>query len=137
MTTATNFPKNLDLYRLLAINAYAAYMNALAHHGPAIREQWERSDKPQPGDVVLETSTIWRWARHGQDATRAAYPEIGILLRIAEEPFPREEGELEPDDGARETVHYIRPLDGSAREHRWTNARFIRVLSSLDEAREC
>jgi hypothetical protein len=35
----------------------------------------------------------------------------------------------------KERVYYIRPLDGSVPEYRWTNASFIRVYSSLEQFR--
>ncbi len=124
-----------DAWRLLAINAYAAYSNALMASGYALaaRRQLERTIAPQPGDVVLETSTVWRWARYAEEAPRQQYPELGVLLRITHEPFPRQDGE--ENDGRLEIVHYVRPLDGSVLEYRWTNASFIRVLTSLDDQR--
>lgn len=120
------------LFRLLAINAYAAYSNTIVGNpAPAIEWQGQRTCEPQVGDVVLETSTVWRWARYSDEAPSDQYPGIGVLIRVVREPIPIAEGET--DDGATETVHYIRPLDGTVPEYRWTNASFIRVLASLDD----
>jgi hypothetical protein len=130
--TALN-PKDFDLYRLIAINAYTAYRNTVVGNpAPAIAEQYARTTNPQPGDLVLEVSTIWKQSRYALEAPRAQYPELGFLLRVEMEPFPREEGETEPDDGAREKVWYIQPLDGSVPEYRWVNANFIRVFTELE-----
>lgn len=121
------------LLRLVAINAYAAYMNTLVGNpAPAVEKQGKRTQDPQVGDVVLETSTVWRVSRHVED-TPGEFHGLGVLLRRVREPCPRAEDE--EDDGATEEVFYIRPLDGSVPECRWTNASFIRVLVSLDDCR--
>jgi hypothetical protein len=126
-------PKDYDLYRLIAINAYMEYRNTLVGNaGPAIDAQYKRSTEPQPGDLVLEVSTVWKRNHYALEAPREQYPELGFLLRVEMEPFPRAEGETEPDDGAREKVWYIRPLDGSVPEYRWVNANFIRVFTELE-----
>jgi hypothetical protein len=122
---------DFDLWRLIAIGAYTAYSNSLVGNpAPKVREYFERVSHPQVGDVVLEMSTVWRWAAHAVEAPRKQYPELGVLLRVTEEPFPAAEGE-EPDPTVTETVHYIQPLDGSVPEYRWTNARFIQVPDAL------
>jgi hypothetical protein len=125
------------LLRLIAINAYTAYRNTLiGDPPPALAAFGSRIRDPRPGDIVIETSTIYRWAQHADEAPSEQYPSIGILLRVADEPFPCEEGEIEPDENARERVYYIQPLDGSVPEYRWTNADFIVVPSSMDDVRE-
>jgi hypothetical protein len=117
------------LLRAVAINAYAAYMNGLAHPGPAYQAQSRRTRDPQPGDLVLETSTLWRAARYVED-TPGQFPNLGVLLRMTTEPMP---GDSEDEEPPTERVWYVRPLDGSVPEYRWTNADFIRVLTSLDD----
>lgn len=139
-----------QLMRMVAINAYAAYSNTLVGNAaPAIRQQFERSTKPQPGDVVYERSTIWQWARNADDAPLDQYPGIGVLLREAVEPIATAEQlaamhahgdyyvriDETLGDIPKERVFYIRPLDGSVPEYRWTNADFVRVFDSLDQVR--
>lgn len=75
---------------------------------------------PQPGDLIMEISTIWRRDR---DAAR-----LGRLVRCGREPIPDWEEER---DGANpgEVVWHIQPDGGE--EHRWVNAHFIRVLEEM------
>lgn len=139
-----------QLLRMVAINAYAAWTNTLVGNpAPAVKEQFERTTNPQPGDVVLETSTVWTWAKHSDEAPRDQYPALGVLLRVVQEPIVTAEqlsklhaegdhyvraGET-LDEIPKERVTYIRPLDGSVPEYRWTNASFIRVFASLEDVR--
>jgi hypothetical protein len=125
------------MLRLIAINAYAAYSNSImAAHAPRGREIFDRVRQPIVGDLVVETSTIWKWARNEDEAPMPdGCPFLGILMKIAYEPYPRVEGDLEPEPDAREIVHYIKPLDGHRDEVRWTNASFIKVFQGLGEAR--
>jgi hypothetical protein len=136
------------LLRLIAINAYAAWYNGLGSGGSGrAYDQYKRSGDPRPGDVVIETSTVRRWASHADEAPQDQYAGIGVLLRKVMEPimtdeklaalhaegdFWVKEGET-IDDIPKELVWYIRPLDGTVREYRWTNADFIRVLSSMND----
>lgn len=124
------------LLRLVAINAYVAYSNTLVGNAaPAIHAQFLRTKDPQVGDVVLETSTVWQKSRHVEE-TPTQFPQLGVLLRVAQEPYPYEPGDYEDGEPIpTEKVWYIRPLDGSVPEYRWTNAIFIRVMVSLDDAR--
>lgn len=130
---------NAELRRLIACNAYAAYLNTLVGNpAPRIAEEGERTRAPQPGDVVLETSTIWRW--HDDPG-----PALGVLLRDVREPiYSREEFDAmhaegdywdNPDEDYEilptEQIFYVRPLDGSVEEFRWHNATFIRVHSEM------
>jgi hypothetical protein len=134
--------------RLIAINAYGAYRNTLVGNvAPAVKRQFARTSNPVVGDTVLEVSTIWKWAKYSDEAPAEQYPGIGVLLRIAAEPCITQEqldemhslgdyfkhAEETLSDVPKETVYYIEPLDGSVPEYRWTNARFIRVLTSLDD----
>ncbi len=124
------------LLRMVAINAYVAWSNTLIGNAPpAIHAQFERMKDPQVGDVVLETSTIWKASRYTND-TPSQFPGLGVLLRTADEPYPIDPDEYADDEPVpTEKVWYVRPLDGSVPEYRWTNASFIRVSVCLDDAR--
>lgn len=126
-----------DLYRLIAIGAYAAYYNSLSGtQSPAQKKYWDRANNLQPGDLVVERSTIWRWARDGVGDKLEYYSAIGVYLRQAMEPYPK----VDPDDPDEENpplerVWYIQPLDQSVPECRWTNADFIYIPTSLEDVR--
>jgi hypothetical protein len=133
--------------RLLAINVYTQWGNLLMGSAPPrIQAAYERMKNPQVGDVVLETSTMWQNARNADG--EGQFPNIGTLLRVAQEPIMSaedfakmhadgdywERADETLDDIPKERVYYIAPLDGSVPEYRWTNASFIRVFTSLDES---
>jgi len=137
------------LLKLIAINAHAAYNSCLVGNpAPRVEAMYQRMITPEPGDLVLETSTIWRWARDSDAVACDQLPGLGILKRRALEPimdraafddmhahgdyWVRPDETL--DDLPKETVYYIEPLDGTVPEYRWVNANFIRVSSSLDDA---
>lgn len=128
------------LYRLIALAGYTAYTNCLAHdqHSPVIRDFFKRTTNPEPGDLVLETTTFWGWSRHETATPGAA---LGFLLREVWEPVITEKqlremhatGDYydEPNEGVedipKERVYYIAPLDGCMAESRWRNATFIAI----------
>jgi hypothetical protein len=128
------------LYRLISLAGYTAYSNCLAsdQHSPVIRDFFKRATNPQPGDLVLETSTFFTWSRN-KDAIPGA--SLGYLLREDWEPVITEqqlrnmhaEGDYYDspseahEDIPRERVYYIEPLDGSVPEYRWRNASFIAI----------
>jgi hypothetical protein len=141
--------QDYDQLRLLAINAYTVYLMSISASArdaaPKWRGMFDRLRNPVVGDIVLETSTIWQWARHAVEAGRAQYPHIGVLLRVADEPVVSSDALVEMhragdyfirqgetvDEIPKERVFYIEPLDGSVPEYRWTNANFIAVPRSL------
>lgn len=88
------------------------------------RDGWERAKNPMPGDLVVEMTTAFR-ARDPM----AQIPQIGILLRVADEPWPDWNEAEEERPAPLETVYYVRPLDGTVNEFRWVNASFISPLS--------
>lgn len=141
--------RRIYLLQLIAINAYAAYCNVLmGTSAPRGREIFERMTHPEPGDLVLETSTIWQAARHAEDVPKQL-PCLGVLLRVVDEPVCTQadldamhaEGDsyTSPNESLadipRERVWYIQPLDNSVPEYRWTNASFIQVFNSLEQFR--
>lgn len=134
---------DVELRRLVAVNGYAAYLNTVVGKpAPRVQVEFERSSNPEPGDLVLETTSSWLWANHESVDPGAA---LGILLRSGREPIMNRhdfdqmhaDGEYwnEPgeayEDIPTEQIYYIRPLDGSVDEVRWHNASFIRIHSEM------
>jgi hypothetical protein len=134
---ATRRAPDAELLRFVALNGYAAYRNCMGFpRCDDVESEFHRATNPQPGDLVLETSTIWRWA--DKDSPGAA---LGRLLRVTNEPIMSAEklaemhanGECwgDPketiDDIPTERVFYVAPLDRSVPEYRWVNADFIRL----------
>jgi hypothetical protein len=129
------------LLRLIALNGYAAYRNAMAVPRTTIGDAFHRAIHPQPGDLVLEKTTVFRWA--GEDTSPG--PALGYLLRVVQEPIVTQEAldemhrqgdyynalDEKLDDIPKEKVFYIKPLDGSVPEYRWHNADFIRLETSI------
>lgn len=137
------------LLRLIAINAYVAYSNTIVGSpAPEVEAVGKRTVNLQPGDLIVERSTLWHWAKHADEAPATQYPQMGILLRIVHEPIETQE-ELDAlhaqgdyivrpgetlADIPKELVFYIKPLDGSVPEYRWHNADFLRVNDCLEDA---
>jgi hypothetical protein len=129
------------LRRLVACNGYAAYqLTLVGNPAPFVQEVGDRIRHPQPGDVVLETSTFYHWARKPDGEPG---PALGVLLRKVQEPIMSREqfdklhadGDYynEPDETYEslptELIWYIEPLDGAVPEYRWHNADFIGLHS--------
>ena len=114
----------VDFRRLLYVNAYQVYMGTLhSCSAPITRELAEIIRAPRPGDLVMEISTIYMPER---DEFR-----FGRLLRKVNEPTRTqeewaEEGGRQDEAVPMQIVWYIELPD--AREYRWHNAGFIRVL---------
>lgn len=96
---------------LLAVAGYELYRSVLSGGGGSLREKLrERMMKPQPGDVVLEVSTLAGIRRDRWDPDR-----IGRLVRTEKE-----------DPEAREPDRWVvTPLHDPEREQGWQNATFI------------
>lgn len=110
-----------DILEMLAKTAYSAYRFTLISGPQFTKDNFNRMNNPVPGDLVLETSTHYGRAKAGV--------RLGYLLRKVREPFPWSEEEIADNGGEcpTELCYYIRPLDGSVPEYRWTNASFIAV----------
>lgn len=135
------YQRETALLNLIAINGYAAYRNTcVGDPAPRVREEFERSILPQPGDLVLEITG--RWYTGDSDGIRWA---LGYLLRVTQEPVQSRddfqqmhaEGDYwkSPDeryeDIPTEDVWYIKPLDGRLESVRWRNCSFIRIHTTL------
>lgn len=115
------------LLALVCINAYEVYLSTL--HGCDARSRTDLRDfckNPVPGDLVIETSTIWTRER---DEHR-----FGKLLRKEwRQMYTAEEWaalDAEPNEPIpTELVWVIETLVGS--EYTWTNADFIRVADEM------
>jgi hypothetical protein len=118
---------NDELISLLCVSAYNAYLGSFGGHDAAIRRHRWFTD-PQPGDLVMETSTIY--AKSQYDNIR-----IGFLKSTAREPvYTPEEWDGDDEPIPTEKVWYIEALfDGEVK--RWTNADFIRVVKDRDQMR--
>ena len=79
-------------------------------------------ERPQPGDLVAELSTIYYWQAKG----------LGWFERETVEPLPDWFDE-EPNPG--ELVYYIRRVD-TGEVVRWTNASFMRLPRDTKQAEE-
>ena len=116
-----------ELVRLRALVAHLAgeLARSWCAGSPKCRERWDRQQRPQPGDFVVETSTHFhavetgRWNHHSENPQR-----FGTLVRVADEPVPGDPSEW---DGPvpTERVWYVLTSDGT--EVRWVNAGFAAV----------
>lgn len=101
---------------------------------PVVREMWERHQDPQPGDWVIETTTIYRLTYYPE-----RYDEATLLslwdgqftryLRTEDRPAYTPEEWADGDDAGKpiptEQVHVCENPDGS--EYAWTNAELATV----------
>jgi hypothetical protein len=132
---------DISIIRMLAKVGHELYMSQLIGNGPpSMTRRWKRMEDVKPGDIVIEVSTGGWWRRDttstGDRDYICAENACGILEKVTQEPFPREDGEPpwdEKEEGRPEPlerVFYIKRLhytDDSA-PFRWTNARFVTVL---------
>lgn len=115
--------------RLIETLAYSLYLATLVGDpAPRIKELHQTLTHPQPGDLVLEISSIYD-ARPERAGTR-----LGRLESFGYEPMwtPEEWAEMGEESSAaipREKVYYITLADG--REYRWHNAAFIVVPQGI------
>lgn len=101
-----------QLRRMVATAADTAWTLALMCRTPMGKELLERMRNPRPGDVVLETSTVWRWRRDPEGEPGDA---LGTLVRRV---------------GSEWTSNYLVLPHGApadAEPNWWENATFIAV----------
>lgn len=138
------------MLRQLAILGYSIYTTTMVGDpAPFVRRLAERMRAPRPGDLVLETSTVFRLDRGDWDSAA-----LGYFLREADEPactreewdaeqaeeaawcaehHPGEPFEPEPYEPRIERVQYLQRLDDGG-EFRWHNAEFIALPTTLPRA---
>lgn len=123
------------LMRLMEISAYNLYLATLVGDpAPRVKKIGDRMCAPVPGDLVLETSTIYR---EGERYESLIGCRLGRLVRTAREDvctaeqwYDHEGGEASGEPIPTERVWYIEIADG--REYRWRNASFIAVPDGID-----
>lgn len=128
----------LDVITFLDAVGYEFYRSQLVgNQCESMRTRWQRMQNPQPGDLVLETSSCPMRLRGGKMPPHvASVTGIGILERTAREPIAVDEWD-EAEDGPKPTeeVFYIRRLDNETIDSpwgnnvfRWTNASFVVLI---------
>jgi hypothetical protein len=116
------------LMRLAEVTAYNLYLATLVGSpAPRVRDLGERMRSPRPGDLVLETSTVYREGDHYESLIGC---RLGRLLRRPRENVYTDAEWVEqggkPDEPIpTEQVWYIELADG--REYKWVNADFIAI----------
>lgn len=133
-------PDNLTLLTLIDALGYELHAsNLVGNPCPAVAARWKRMSNPQPGDLVMETSTgpARLRAATGEWPLSPKYPHlhsevgVGILLRTVQEPIQLEEGDewnVEEDGPIpTERCWYLRRLD-NGEEFRWVNADCVCIL---------
>lgn len=110
---------------ILELTAYNLFLSALMNPSDKAHQSlFDRMRNPQPGDLVVERSTIG--FAHG-NGTRC-----GVLLRKVQEPMHtaeawKEAGGADGEKIPEWTAWYIRLVFDDGREFRWTNADFIAI----------
>jgi hypothetical protein len=111
----------IDPIAVLEINAFNLWQLAATARLSERTGLYDEICNPRPGDLVLEVTSIC--------FARAKGSRLGRLLRIVQEPFPSSDNPDSNVYGMTEPAHYIELPDG--REQRWTNARFIKVITDI------
>jgi hypothetical protein len=124
------------LAKSIALATYSGWMACCCGNQTNLQARlFNQGKKIQPGDMVVEISTIWVGLPGPRNNNNPNHylDSVGVLTKITREPMftPEEwdentEGEPIPT----ESVYYLNTLDG--REFRWTNCEFIRVPNELD-----
>jgi hypothetical protein len=119
-----------ELVRMLA-NVTEELVRACCVGDPAprVREMWEQLQNPQPGDIVLETSSRRRDPEWPAQALGLLLFVTGVKVRTEEQWAEAERAGWWRIDRRRanaEGYWYVDPLDGSQRAV-WENCSFVRV----------
>lgn len=109
---------------------YQAYSNCIVgNQAPAIKRYFDRVRNPEPGDLVVETSTFY-----ARDLRGYGHVAVGTLVERKIESLVYEEDGFEPDP-YEEEAWYVTPFTGGE-TIRWTNAEFIAIPSTRQQGRE-
>ncbi len=110
--------------RLLSVAVYELWSatGCIGTPVPRVREIAKWMHKPAPGQLVMETTTVWLPER---DEAR-----FGRLLAITSEPYDWDPEDLAPGEEIpeRDVWHLVR-ADGSV--FRWENASFVAVPEEI------
>jgi len=126
------------LVRLLELSAYKIWEAVLVGNPcKKVEEIYLDMQNPQPGDLVIERTTLSRAKIRGakDEIEPRGIQGIGYLLKITEEPtwtpeaWAKECGDECKDPIPTEKVIYIQLFDG--REIRWTNADVLKIPVEL------
>lgn len=111
----------------LGAAGYQAYSNCLVGHAaPMVTRYFNRVKNPEPGDLVLETSTFY-----ARDLRGYGHVAVGTLVERKVESLVYEEDGLESQP-YQEEAWYVTPLTGGE-TIRWTNADFIAIPASRQQ----
>lgn len=120
----------LSAARLVETLAYNLYLSTLGgSEGRRPREIREDISNPKPGDLVIETSTIY--AAKASGGSERGVTGIGRLIRVADEPVATREEWDDEDPIPTHKVYYIELVFGEGVEQRWHNASFIKVPETI------
>lgn len=110
----------------------AAYSLTLVGHAASVAVSYrERIMNPQPGDLVVETSSFPMRDRKGY-----GHVAVGTLTSSGVEHIVVPPNDDEPDGWEYdEMAFYVAPFVGGD-PIRWTNAEFIAIPRSIDQKRE-
>ena len=124
--------------RMLAQVGYEFYRSHLIGGAPPSHtKRYQRMNDIRIGDLVIELSTAGWWMK-GDKPHPGPYEylvvenAIGIVDKIAQEPYPHAEGDMpwnteEEGPEPQERVVYLKLLHNGV-VFRWTNARFATIL---------
>lgn len=95
---------------------------------PGVRERYERMKAPRPGDLIVETSTLYGLMHRDPDLLDDRWD--GQFIRYRETvrewvPYPADETNDNPPGGYWETFYVCVNPDGT--EYRWFNAELCAV----------
>lgn len=131
-------PEMTDLEKaavMLGVAGYTAWSNSLIGAAPpSLRNYYDRASNPQPGDLVVETSSFWIRMRDGN----RPFVCVGRLVSHAVEQVPYvfdDDHVPDPDDDLtyNEEAWYVDLLSDPDRKEpfRWMNASFVAIPTTL------
>jgi hypothetical protein len=111
--------------RLLAVSAFRYYLATLeSDPPPRVAKERDQLQTPQPGDWVMEISTIWD--------ERSDFDRIGRLILVRDEVVHyanEREDAFSDDEEVYERYTYVERLDGTV--FRWHNCELMRVFEDI------
>lgn len=119
---------------LVGVAGYTAWSNCLVgNQAPRVKAYYERTSKPQPGDLVVETSSLFLRMRDERE------PEVcvGVLVKREVETITGDdEGDYEYPRS--EEAWYIKSLSrpDDVEPFRWVNATFVSIPRTSAEREE-